>query len=231
MYIVQHSILFDESSHHTNLLRGNNRRKPITQLTHHNRHHIRSRSTRNIPIPNRILSNKHIISKLSPSPSRGRDTNMRHIPDQHDLTPHRSQPAQIFIQIRLRKRAGKLLGDDLFTVLGRQLVEFPRQFRARREDGGAGGDLVHHMDDVLAVAAGAVLGEEVRDGLPGLVDFGGLEEPRGVFVLGIDDDEGGVLDGGRGGGDADDLAEGFGVGGHDGGVLIEWVDFWTVRCK
>ena len=53
------------------------------------------------------------------------------------------------------------------------------------------------MDDVLAVAAGAVLGEEVRDGLPGLVDFGGLEEPRGVFVLGVDDDEGGVLDGGR----------------------------------
>ena len=88
---------------------------------------------------------------------------------------------------------------------------------------------MHHMDDVLAVAARAVLGEEVCDGLARLVDFGGLEESRGVFVLRVDDDEGGVLDGGRGGRDADDLAEGFGVGGHGGEVLMEQVDFFFNR--
>lgn len=52
------------------------------------------------------------------------------------------------------------------------------------------------MDDVLAIARGAVLIQEIGNGLTGLVDVCGCEEACGVFVLGVDDNEGGVLDGG-----------------------------------
>ena len=64
--------------------------------------------------------------------------------------------------------------------------------------------------DAGVAAVVAVFGQQIGDGAAGGGDVVGFEGAVGVFVLGVDDDEGGVGGGGGGGGDADELAEGFG---------------------
>lgn len=62
---------------------------------------------------------------------------------------------------------------------------------------------MHDVDDVLAVAVGAVGFEEGGDVGAGCVDVDGGEFAFCVFVLGVDYDEGAVGGGGGGGGYAD----------------------------
>lgn len=67
---------------------------------------------------------------------------------------------------------------------------------------------MRYVHDVLALAGGAVLGDEVGDGAAGAVDLGGFEVAVGVLVLGVDDQEGAVCGASGGAGDADKVAEG-----------------------
>lgn len=82
---------------------------------------------------------------------------------------------------------------DLLSIFGRELLKFLRKPRTGREDGCARRRVV---DDVHDAAAGAaVLLQQGGDGFAGGRDVGHGQLALGVFVLGVDDDEGAV--GGR----------------------------------
>lgn len=143
-------------------------------------------------IANTILCDNYIITKLSPSPRSGRDTNMSHIPHKNNLLPTIPEGLQIGIQICLRKRARKVLRNNLLPSLGCQLLELLRQFSPWSEDRSTLGHFVNNMNDVLLFAGRAVSREQVGDDLAALSDILDFELARGVLVLGVDDDQGGV---------------------------------------
>lgn len=111
----------------------------------------------------------------------------------------------MLFQICTRKRPRRRLDDGLLAIFRRELVEFISQARASRENGCAVRCLVDDMDHMAVCCS--ILGEDAGNHFSRRLDVGDLELTLGVFVLGVDDDEGGVTGAGCGGWCAEDLAE------------------------
>lgn len=114
----------------------------------------------------------------------GFSSKTHHVSSQHELRTR--LPAQILLQLRVRKRTRVDLANHLLTVLGLELLILLRQLGIGRENRRAVGSVV---DDVHDLAAGvAVLLEQRGDGLAGRGRVGDLQLALCVLVLRVDDD-------------------------------------------
>lgn len=98
------------------------------------------------------------------------------------------------MKLRLGKRAGVLLDDDVLALDGLEFCQLLCQLRPRGEDGRALRGLVQDVD--YGGLGGTVLLEEGGNHLARLLDVGDGELALGILILGVDDDKGAV--GGRG---------------------------------
>lgn len=111
----------------------------------------------------------------------------------------------MLVEVGARKRAGVVLVDNLFSILGREFLELFGELGARSENRCAVGSVVHDVND-LSISI-AVLLQKRGDDLARRGRVGALQLALGVFVLSIDDDEGAVCHTGRRWLHADQFAE------------------------
>lgn len=166
----------------TNFLPLHHSPKSIPQLLQHHLGQLpTSKSTRNIPITNRVRRQHNIIPSLRCRSRRRTHTDVRHVPRQHDFLPRIPQCLQILIELGISESRRFILRNHFLPLLGREFGKLLCQRGLGREDGCAVGGGVHDVHDVGAFVGGrAVFLEQRGDGAASGRDVDGFQETVGV---------------------------------------------------